>query len=241
MKIDIEGIVIKQNPYKEKDAMVSVLTKDGIVSFLARSILSITSKNKSCCLPFSYSQFTLNSKQDKLSLSQGKLLKSYYHFFESLDCLASINLIDECIVKFVDEENTVLFDYLKNFLDLLDQGFDETTLTLIMLAQILKCSGYDLEYNSCVLCSSKTNIVGVSYHDGGFVCKKCFNNFSQKLNREALKTYRYIFMVPSDMMDHHIINKEIGMSFILNFCDYLMNSFGFKEIKALEIYKTTKR
>ena len=76
MKFDVDGIVIKQNPYKEKDAMVSILTKDGIVSFLARSVQSISSKNKSSCLPFSYSTFTLNTKLDKLSLVQGKVIKT---------------------------------------------------------------------------------------------------------------------------------------------------------------------
>ena len=47
MVIEIEGIVIRQVQYKEKDAMISVLTKDGTVSFLARGILNPTSKNAS--------------------------------------------------------------------------------------------------------------------------------------------------------------------------------------------------
>ena len=241
MKINIEGIVISQNAYKEKDAMVSVVPKDGIVSFLARSILSIASKNKASCLLFSYSQFTLSSKQDKLTLSQGKLIKSYYHFYDSLESLSSINLINECIVKFVDEDNTILFDYLKNYLELLDRGFDEITLTLIMLAQIVKSSGYALEYNSCVLCGSKTNIVNISYTHGGFICKKCASSKMNRLSREYLKTYRYVFMVPYDMLSHHVIDSQIGLELINYFCNYLMNSFGFKEIKALDIYNTSKK
>lgn len=165
MQIEIEGIVIKQNPYKEKDAMVSVITKNGIVSFLARSILSISSKNKSSCLPFSYSIFTLSSKQDKLTLKQGKLIRSYYHFYESLEKLSSINLIGECINKFVDEDDTNLYQYLVSYLELLDRGFDEATLTSIVLAQIIKSSGYSLEYNSCICCQNKRNIIGVDYQN----------------------------------------------------------------------------
>lgn len=241
MKINIEGIVISQNAYKEKDAMVSALTKDGIVSFLARSIISITSKNKAACLPFSYSQFTLNSKLDKLILSQGTLIKSYSHFYDSLDCLSSVNLINECIIKFVDEDNTTLYQYLKKYLELLDRGFDEVTLTLIMLAQIIKSSGYALEFNSCVLCNSKTNIVGISYSKGGYICKKCLENNVYKLSREYLKTYRYVFMVPYDMLSHYVISNDVGLDLIRKFCKYLVDSFGYKEIKALEIYNTTKK
>ena len=239
MKIDIEGIVIKQNPYKEKDAMISVLTKDGIISFLARGVLSISSKNKSSCLPFSYSSFSLNSKVDKLSLTQGKLIKSYYHFYNSLEDLASVNLISECIVKFIDEENTHLFEYLKNYLELLDQGFDEITLTAIMLAQIVKNSGYDLDYSSCVKCGSKKDIVHVSYKDGGFICKKCLEKAHQVDSQEYLKSFRYLFMVPSSLMDHYVLDKTIGQTLIKEFCAYLSESFGFKDIKSLEIYEAT--
>ena len=239
MKIEVEGIVIKQNPYKEKDAMVSVLTKDGIVSFLARSILSINSKNKSSCLPFSYSSFTLNSKLDKLSLVQGKLIKSYYHFYNSLDKLASINLILECIVKFIDEDNTSLYSYLKSYLELLDGDFDVITLTSIMLAQIVKNSGYALNYSSCVSCGSKEGIVQVNFNEGGFICKKCLKPRSKIQGKEYLKTFRYLFMVPSDMLDHYVIDKEIGISLILEFSDYLSKSFGFNDIKSLEIFKET--
>ena len=104
MKLEIEGIVLKQTPYKEKDAMISVLTKDGIVSFLAHNVLAVTSKNKSACLPYTFSLFNLNSRNDKLTLSQAKIIKSYAHLYSSFEYLASINLINECINKFIDEE-----------------------------------------------------------------------------------------------------------------------------------------
>ncbi len=241
MKIDVEGIVISQNPYKEKDAMVSILTENGIISFLARSIQSIASKNKSSCLPFSCSLFTLNIKQDKVSLVQGKLLKSYYQLYNSLDRLASVNLVNECILKFVDEDNTTLYLYLKSYLELLSLGFDETTLSAIMLAQIVKNSGYALEFNSCVNCKSKTNIVGVSYEIGGFVCKKCISSLNQKRSKEYLKTFRYLFMVPHDMMNHYVIDGELGYKIINELCKYLAKSFGFATIKSLEVYNTSKK
>ena len=241
MLIQTDGIVIKQNPYKEKDAMISVMTKDGIVSFLARSILSITSKNKSACLPFSLSSFSLSSKNDKLTLTQAKLIKSYSRFYESLDLLSSINLISECITKFVDEDNTTLFEYLKNYLELLDRGFDEPTLTCIVLAQIIKSSGYSLEYNQCVSCGEKTNIVGVSFIQGGFICKKCVSDSFLKKSRNYLKSFRYVFMLPSDMMAHYVLDGTTCYQLINDFCAYLCSSFGIREIKALEIYNVSKK
>ena len=141
MVIEIEGIVIRQVQYKEKDAMVSVLTKDGTVSFLARGILNPTSKNASSCLLFAYSNFTLNSRQDKLTLTQGKLIKSYYHLYESLEKMASIQLVSELIIKCLDEENGSIFPYVLRLLDNLSNKYDSRTLVLITIASIIKESG----------------------------------------------------------------------------------------------------
>ncbi len=239
MKFNVEGIVIRQSPYKEKDAMISALTPDGIVSFLARSVLSVSSRNRSCCLPFSYAQFTLNAKGDKLSLVQGKCIKAYPHFYESLEKLSSVNLINEAIVKFVDEDNAEIFPYVKNYLELLDRGFDETTLTAILLAQIVKHSGYDLEYSACVRCRGKTGIIGVSYAEGGFICRDCADPSTERRSENYLKTFRYVFMVPSDKLAHHVIDGAIAFTLIKELCDFLSDSFGFREIKSLEMYRLT--
>ena len=43
-EVVISGIVIKSIPYGENDAIISVLTKDGVVTFKARGILKPSSK-----------------------------------------------------------------------------------------------------------------------------------------------------------------------------------------------------
>ena len=236
MVIEIEGIVIRQVQYKEKDAMVSVLTKDGTVSFLARGILNPTSKNASSCLLFAYSNFTLNSKQDKLTLTQGKLIKSYYHLYESLEKMASIQLVCELIIKCLDEDNGSIFSYLKNMLELLSNDFDSKTLTLISIAHIVKESGYALEYDECVKCGCKKNIVSYSFSEGGFLCYRCIDKNNLVLSTEHLKTYRYIFKVDENNMDHYEINSKISIELINKLCAYLSDCFSIKEIKAQEIY-----
>ena len=39
MDINVQGIVLKQVHYKEKDCMITLLTENKIMSFLARGIL----------------------------------------------------------------------------------------------------------------------------------------------------------------------------------------------------------
>ncbi|MDD6302792.1 MAG: DNA repair protein RecO [Bacillales bacterium] len=239
MIIEIEGIVIKQVQYKEKDAMVSVLTKDGTVSFLARGILSPTSKNAASCLLFAYSSFTLSSRQDKLTLTQGKLIKSSYLMFDSLEKMAAMQLISEVLIKCLDEENGVLYPYFYNLLRLLGENYDSLTLVAICLAQIINNSGYALEYNSCINCGAKRNIVSFSYKEGGFICQKCANDIKELSSSILLKSYRYVFKVSPELMDHYTLKKDIAIKLIDEFSSYLLSSFDLKEFKALDIYKNS--
>lgn len=85
MNIDITGIVLRINAYKEKDAMVLVLSENGTISFLARGVLSLTSKNASSVLLYAQSVFTLSSKGNNLTLTQGKLISSFSSMYESLE------------------------------------------------------------------------------------------------------------------------------------------------------------
>ena len=236
MVIEVEGIVIRLNQYKEKDAMVSVLTKDGMVSFLARGILNPSSKNASSCLLFAYSNFTLNSKQDKLTLTQGKLIKSYYHLYESLESMASIQLVSELIIKCLDEDNGRIYHYLLNMLDKLSSNFDSITLSLICIAQIIKESGYALEFNECVKCGTKKDIVSFSFNEGGFICLNCLTNKDIIKSPTMLKTYRYVFRVEPESMDKYQLNRKVSLELIDSFCEYLSSCFALKEIKALDIY-----
>ena len=236
MVIEIEGIVIRQVQYKEKDAMVSVLTKDGTVSFLARGILNPTSKNASSCLLFAYSSFTLNSKGDKLTLTQGKLIKSYYHLYESLEKMAAIQLVCELVIKCLDEDNGNVYPYLKNMLEHLSLNYDSRTLTLICIANIIKESGYALEYDECVKCGSKKDIVSYSFNEGGFICIRCLSHNEEVKSEVSLKTYRYIFKVDENNMNHYELNAKVALDLIVQLCSYLSNCFSIKEIKALEIY-----
>ena len=90
MEKEIEGIVLRQVPYKEKDKIVTIITREGLLSFNARGIASLTSKNSSSCNLFSLSNFTLNEKGKYLSLKQGKLIDSHYELYESLESMSAI-------------------------------------------------------------------------------------------------------------------------------------------------------
>ena len=240
MEKEIEGIVLRQVPYKEKDKIVTIITREGLLSFNARGIASLTSKNSSSCNLFSLSNFTLNEKGNYLSLKQGKLIDSHYELYESLESMSAIQLAFESLIRFMDENDNKIYDYVLSFFDNLKKGFDSMTLIVILLAQLIKSSGYALEYSSCVECGNKNNIVQVNYRVGGFLCYECAKKYNEiHDDKDYLKSFRYVFMVSYDMMNHYELDRKIASRLLKEFIDFLNFNFDNREIKAYEIYKNS--
>ena len=61
--IETEALVLSTYPYKEKDAIVSLLLENQVLDVLARGVQSMKSKNRSLIQPF-YHSF-LNTCRDE--------------------------------------------------------------------------------------------------------------------------------------------------------------------------------
>ncbi len=236
MELDIEGIVLRQTPYKEKDAMVNVFTKDGIASFCARSILSINSKNASSCLLYAYSKFNLSSRSDKLSLRKGELIDSFYCIYNSLEQMSLLSLLNEVVFKIAGEDDGRLYPYFLRILYLLKDNFDVLTLGCIFLAKAIMYSGYNLQFEECINCGSKKNIVSVDYNLGGFICNKCLQK-NHKEDAIYLKTFRYVFMVNYDDMDKVKLNNNVSFRLIEEFLNYLKQKFELYKWNSWDLFK----
>lgn len=235
MEIEIEGIVLRQVVYKEKDAMMTILTPNGIASFFARGILSLTSKNAASCLVYAHSRFILSSSGERLSLRKGQLINSFYKNYESVLKMSALGLMSEVIFKISNDDDGRLYSPFLKILNLLSNDFDVITLITIYLAKAILFSGYSLTYDKCYLCRSKRSIVAVDYLNGGFVCKKCAVNLTPR-SAIYLKTFRYVFMVEEDNYAKVTLNKTVCLNLITDFLNYLKNKFAFYKWNAQEMF-----
>lgn len=240
MNVEVEGIVLKQVPYSEKNKMMTIITKSGLLSFSARGIASITSKNASSCNLFAFSSFSLSKNGENYSLKQGRIIDSHSELYSSLEMLSAIQVASEAILRFMDADNDRIYDYFISLIENLKKGFDSKTLLVIFLAQIIKDSGYGLEYSSCVKCGSKKEIIDVDYRFGGFVCKNCACKIEYTpWEIEYLNSFRYSFMVEAIMMDHYMMKSEITNRLLKEYIEYLKYNFELKEFKSFDIYKNS--
>ena len=236
MELEIEGIVISTTPIKEKDAMINLLTPNGRVGFFARSVMSYSNKNSSSCLLFSHSRFLLGSRGDNLSLKKGEIVNSYYKLYESIETMTALSIMSEMTMKLLHEDEGSEYDLFLKILNCLSSGFDSLTLITIYLANLIKLSGYSLNYDCCINCGSTKNIVAVSYYNGGFICSKCNENRLSKEENQYLKTFRYVFKVDINDIDKIELNRKITKRLLKDLLDYIKDKFSFRKWNGEELY-----
>jgi DNA repair protein RecO (recombination protein O) len=224
---NFEGYVIRTAAFKENDAMVTVLTPKGPVSFAAKGVLKPTSKNAASCQLLSFSIFSLTEiKPGNYVLAESKCLSSV-DGRDSLARLASFSFLAELTSKSIlPEEETEVFPWLDAVLKSIDQGFDALTASLIYFAHILVILGYGLDVDECVYCGAKQAIKGVSYAEGGFVCASHVNESTEILDARKLKILRYVFRCGIADLSRISFDKEETQGFFEKLLRYFSDLTG---------------
>ena len=234
--MEIDGLVLRVNDYRDYDEMVCAINERSSFSFLARGVRKLHSKNSFSILPFAFSHFNLLKTKDGLSLKTGKLIDSYDNIRNSLVGLTMMDFLIEITTKFLVEIDLYkAYPSLKKILALLNNGFDHYTLAIIYLAFILKESGYGWNVHSCQKCGQKDGIVAINLTSGGFICQNCFDGQNgAKLTPRLLKIIRYIFMVQPDMYDHISFDKQECLVVLSLMEEFVLNTVQI-ELKSLKL------
>lgn len=222
----IDGMIIRSVPVKEKDAMITLMNKDGMTSFYAKGVLSLKSKNSPSLNLYTCGRYNLTQgPQDGLSLKEGIIIESFSEIMNKFDSLAVASFINEMTCKCVQSEDALMiFPYLVNSLKALKNNFDPLTVANIYFANVLNVMGIGLEVDYCVISHQKSDIVAISFIDGGFISRGCFKpETCDLLDARMLNIYRYIFRVDEKNIEHIAFSKEENIAIIKKLSDYLYN------------------
>lgn len=232
---NFEGYVIHLASFKDNDAMVSLLYPGGEVSFLARGILKPTSKNAGAMQLLSYSKVSLaTNKGGAYSLKESLCLKPI-DGRDDLSRLTAFSFLSEFTSKVVqNDEASEVYPWLKATLEALERGADAFSVSLIYFAHVLIIAGYGLNVDECVYCGSKKDIAGISYSDGGFVCKADLDEGGEALDVRNLKILRYIFRCGIGDIDRVKFEKGECQSLFHSLAVYLNDLTGV-ELKSLTL------
>ncbi len=218
----IEGYVIRISPYKENDAMVTVLTSDGVRSFSAHGIEKHNSKNLGSTRALSYSRFSLSVKENGGASLKESMPITYVDGKSDFTRLSAISFILELTQKMVEgEEHHQKFLLLDGAIKALNLDFDPLTICMLYFAGLLNVEGYGPNVDGCAVCGEKHNIVGFSFKDGGFLCKQHLDSAYHKKTPRELKIIRYAFMVGPENYTRIAFEKKECLSLIREMADHL--------------------
>ena len=145
---EFEGIVIKFSKYLDNDAMVTVLTKTGIKSFLARGALKMKSKNARSLNLYTISKFELLEEKYGNILKTGVSIYAPFNLYSSFESLACLSLIGEATFNSINEYDEYdLFSPFSIAIKSMDNNEDPLILAIEYLLLLMSFSGEGIDFN----------------------------------------------------------------------------------------------
>ena len=145
---EFEGIVIKFSKYLDNDAMVTVLTKTGIKSFLARGALKMKSKNARSLNLYTISKFELLEEKYGNILKTCVSIYAPFNLYSSFESLACLSLIGEATFNSINEYDEYdLFNPFSIAIKTMDNNEDPLILTIEYLLLLMSFSGEGIDFN----------------------------------------------------------------------------------------------
>ncbi len=213
-----EGIILKQNDYRENDALISVLFKDlGKYTLSCKGVRKLTSKNSMSVRPFLTSEFLFDYVETKsmFNLKNATVIKSRKNITENLTKMSLSTLICQIVdVTHLNDYLDILdevFNLLEFCLDKINNENYEILTSCLFIASYLDIIGLKPNVDGCTMCSS-SQISGISITEGGFLCKTHSSNVStiKDLDLDNLKKFRLINK--ADISNYEVLKNLIDFN-----------------------------
>ena len=183
---EFEGIVIKFSKYLDNDAMVTVLTKTGIKSFLASKKIKMKSKNARSLNLYTISKFELLEEKYGNILKTGVSIYASFNLYSSFESLACLSLIGEATFNSINEYDEYdLFSPFSIAIKNMDKNEDPLILTIEYLLLLMSFSGEGIDFNKFTIDEFNKNKLQNIY------CKRTYDmdiTFSKEEKIYLIKT-----------------------------------------------------
>ena len=217
MKNKIQGLVLRVEAYKEKDALIKVLTEEKIVTLYARGIYKNNAKNLRLAQPFTYNEFLIEDKGKMPLLLQGSTIKNYYHIQEDLEKSSICFVIHDCL----HFSNSEVFEALLEVWNSANNNLTGFYLwSCFLLRFIIDYEGIMPYVDGCVSCHD-LKVETFSIHDGGFLCHECNHGQYAKWDIEQMRKLRSLFKCKIENLDYLFAHFHFNLDDFVFFAKWL--------------------
>lgn len=237
----IEGIVVAYQEYREHDALLTILTKEGnCIRVSAKGIQKVKSKNAPACQLFTKSRFYVHYKETATiqSLRTAEILESFHRIRDDLEKQSIATLFCELLQK-SDFEDSYAYELLETALYLLEKETDPIILLCLIQSIVNRMHGIEMQCDCCVRCGTQQGIQAISLKDGGFVCGACRKTYDHAYGKEDLIRFR--LLCKAQLKHYEILKQQQGFTF-----DHFEQLYEFFEeyagipVKSIQFLKLLK-
>ena len=229
-----KAIILKINDYREKDALALVLTKEyDILTMVLRGVNSVASKRKMALFPFKEVEYIIDYTSNK-TMYQPKSMSVINHrqMIVLNPVLMSVaSIMTEMAYKTNVESN--FYDILNEGLNLINNE-NYLCVLAIYIKELLMNHGLLPEVRFCVNCQS-SEVVNISLHQGGFVCKAC-NQEKCRYTIEQLKRFRAIALANYQHINKFNGDYQIKIDDVTILMNFYLYHFNIK-INSWDVFK----
>lgn len=217
MNKKIEGIIISAVDYKESSKIINILTPtDGLLGVMAKGSKNIKSKIAATSNVLTYGTFYLSYHKGNLPiLTEVDITNSFKQIRKDIIKLNySLFLLELSSQAYKHEQSKKIYELLINGLCKINEGYDSQIVTNIVELKMLQYLGIKPVVEKCVNCQNTNDIITISSHKGGYLCKKCVGQetiFHLK-TLQLIRMFYYVDISKITKIDiSETIKKEINL------------------------------
>lgn len=207
---DIEGIILKEQPYSETSKLLKIITKEGIIDLIAKGSRTLKSELRSVTTKMTYGVFHIHYKEDKLStLISVDVLDNLKNIKKDITKISYASFLIELASQVIKQNNSEdIYNILVSALKKINENYDPLVITNIVELKYLDYLGVMPILDGCAICGTKSNITTMAGSRGGYICSNCYTN-EKKVEEKSIKLLRMLYYVDIDKISSTNIKENI--------------------------------
>ncbi|MBR5438386.1 MAG: DNA repair protein RecO [Clostridia bacterium] len=241
MTILTDGIIINEKPLKDKDKIITVLTREkGVIRIFANG--AKTGKHSSATSLLAYSDFSVaGTRGDSYVLKDAVPKQVFFRLREDLTVLSLAQYFAELTYELCPREDKAEneLSLILNALHLLCDGKKDISLIKsVTELRLLTLSGYMPAVECCSDCGCDftEDELFFDYTTGEFLCSKCKG--SRRLlpcSAGVLAAVRYICLAPANKIFSFSLSQD-GLSVLSLLSEKYLKNITRKKFRTLDFY-----
>ncbi|MCR5484527.1 MAG: DNA repair protein RecO [Clostridiales bacterium] len=241
MKLNTEGIVIRENETGENDRVVTLLTKDaGVIRAFVRGAKTVRNRNMSGTQLFGYSRLSVYRGRDAYTVDDAQPIEVFFKLRENIEYLSLAQYFCELFAFFAPTEESA-DDYLSlllNALYLLSNGKrPQPLIKAVTELRVLCLSGYMPDIVACGECGKFSDeTMYFDCENGKLFCSECKGS-GRAINMGVVTALRYICYSEPKKIFNFTLSDE-GLKKLSELTETYMKVHAQRGFKTLDFYKS---